>query len=96
MRSRLWLTPLLLTLLVGLCPVAYASPIDQTWLDGLSDDADFDDVIRLLTSDDGISDGLCHALARATAGFAWVAAPTSGLTAGVSHAPYHFRAPPLA
>ena len=95
MRSRLWLPTLLLPLLAGLCPVAYASPTDPTWLDGLYDDADYDDAIRLLTSEAGSSDDASHARVRSTAGLPWVAAPTSSLDAGVSRAPYHLRAPPL-
>jgi hypothetical protein len=32
-------------------PVAYASPVDPTWLPGFWDNGDFDDVILFLTSD---------------------------------------------
>jgi hypothetical protein len=45
------LTALLLVLLI-IAPVtlAHASPPDQTWLAGVYDQADFDDVVGLLTS----------------------------------------------
>jgi len=36
---------LLLVCLCGLSPLAYASPPDPTWIDGIFDDADGDDVI---------------------------------------------------
>src|SRR5262249_39252734 len=35
----------------ALAPVAHASPPDQSWIGGLYDDADFDDVILLITGD---------------------------------------------
>jgi hypothetical protein len=45
---------LLLLMLVGatlaLTPLAQASPPDQTWLPGLYDDADYDDVVRAVTA----------------------------------------------
>jgi hypothetical protein len=33
-----------------LAPAAYASPPDQSWTPGLYDNADFDDVVLLITS----------------------------------------------
>src|SRR2546427_5049232 len=39
----------LIGLLLVLSPMAFASPPDPSWLDGLWDDADFDDVILHLT-----------------------------------------------
>jgi hypothetical protein len=39
------------TMLLVLTPLALASPVDPTWIPGLWDDADFDDVILFLTSD---------------------------------------------
>jgi len=45
------LSVMLLTLVI-IAPVtlAYASPPDQTWIAGVYDQADFDDVVGLLTS----------------------------------------------
>lgn len=40
---------MLLGLLIALRPMAFASPPDQSWLGGLFDDADYDDVILLVT-----------------------------------------------
>jgi hypothetical protein len=41
---------LLLVPLVWLTPMAYASPPDQTWIGGLYDDADYDDIVLLALS----------------------------------------------
>jgi hypothetical protein len=34
----------------GLTPLAYASPPDPSWIRGIYDDADYDDVVVLITS----------------------------------------------
>jgi hypothetical protein len=47
---RRFATLLLLVPLVWLTPLAYASPPDQTWIGGLYDDADYDDVVLLALS----------------------------------------------
>ena len=39
----------LLAVLVVLTPLAQASPPDQTWIGGFYDDADYDDVVLLVT-----------------------------------------------
>jgi|SRR5262245_9797331 len=41
---------ILVAAIVALAPAAHASPPDQTWIAGLYDNADFDDVILLITS----------------------------------------------
>jgi hypothetical protein len=41
---------ILVTLVVGLAPLAEASPPDQTWLGGVYDDADYDNVVLSVTS----------------------------------------------
>ncbi|HET7343386.1 MAG TPA: hypothetical protein VFL90_18105 [Methylomirabilota bacterium] len=40
---------LLLTLTLSLRSLAYASPPDQSWIGGFYDDADYDDVVLLIT-----------------------------------------------
>jgi hypothetical protein len=64
------LSALLLALLI-IAPVtlAHASPPDQTWLPGVYDQGDFDDVVALLTSALGATEsstapeaGVCFAL----------------------------------
>jgi len=44
---------LVVALVTGLPSLAHASPPDPTWVDGLWDDADHDDVIALITSFNG-------------------------------------------
>jgi len=44
------LSILLALLVIAPVTLAYASPPDQTWLAGIYDQADFDDVVGLLTS----------------------------------------------
>ena len=53
MRYRVTLIPLLGLILPTLATLAHASPPDETWLPGIYDDADFDDVITLITSSSG-------------------------------------------
>jgi hypothetical protein len=48
--ARRLLTVFLITLLVGLVPVAYADPLDPTRLGGLRDDDDFDTVVACIAS----------------------------------------------
>ena len=49
MRVRSLIALVVLGLVVCLRPMAFASPPDQSWLGGLFDDADYDDVILMLT-----------------------------------------------
>jgi hypothetical protein len=53
MRRRLVVT-LLIGLLMTLTPLAHAEPPDQTWIAGLYDDADYDDVALSVTSGTGL------------------------------------------
>ena len=41
---------LLVGLVVALTPIAWASPTDPSWINGVYDDGDFDDVVVYLTS----------------------------------------------
>lgn len=50
------LTWLIVASLIALIPLAHASPPDPTWLWGVWDDADHDNVVILATSDGGIAD----------------------------------------
>lgn len=45
-----WSAMLLVLLVIAPVMLAHASPSDQTWLAGVYDQADFDDVVALLTS----------------------------------------------
>jgi hypothetical protein len=48
--TRVALALLLLLAIGGLTPLAYASPPDPAWIRGIYDDADYDDVVDLVTS----------------------------------------------
>jgi hypothetical protein len=50
MSRRALLIALMAGLLAGLSSLAYASPPDPSWIAGIYDDADFDDVVGLVTS----------------------------------------------
>jgi len=57
MRTRVvfsGLTMVLVSLMLTLTGLAYASPPDPTWTRGIYDDADFDDVVGYLTSASGL------------------------------------------
>jgi len=87
---------LLVLLIIAPVTLAHASPPDQTWLAGVYDQADFDDVIGLLTSALDATDstatpeaGACFALAPKLCP-ATVACPT----VAPAHSP-PLRAPPI-
>jgi len=50
MRGTVRLVWLLVTLMVILMPMAWAIPIDPSWIKGVYDGGDFDDVVSYLTS----------------------------------------------
>jgi hypothetical protein len=50
MKLRAALALVVLCPLVGLVTLAYASPPDPSWVEGIYDDADFDDIIVFITS----------------------------------------------
>jgi hypothetical protein len=50
MKRTVWVIWLLVGLTVLLAPIAWASPPDPTWISGMYDDADFDEVVTYLTS----------------------------------------------
>jgi len=49
MKRSIWLVWLLLSLIVVLTPMAWASPPDPSWITGIYDFRDFDDVVSYLT-----------------------------------------------
>jgi hypothetical protein len=58
MKLRAGLSLVLLSSLLLLATLAYASPPDPSWISGLYDDADFDSIIGLITSDAGVVEAL--------------------------------------
>ena len=64
MGVRDGLVLLLLACLISLTPLAEARPPDPTWIPGIYDNADYDDVVRLLTSGSGAIETVAFAKAR--------------------------------
>jgi hypothetical protein len=61
MRTRVWLGGLVLVLvalMLTLTGAAYASPPDPTWIPGLYDDDDFDNVVDFIISSSGLAGAL--------------------------------------
>ena len=88
---------LLVLLTIAPITLAYASPPDPTWLAGVYDQADFDDVIGLLTSALDATDST--AAPEAGACFALVPKLSVATVACPSSAPAYsppLRAPPIA
>jgi hypothetical protein len=50
MKPRAFVIGLLLGAMLSLTPLAQASPPDQTWIAGLYDNADYDDVVCAVTA----------------------------------------------
>ena len=50
MKRTVWVSWLLVGLMVVLAPMAWASPVDPSWIKGIYDGGDFDDVVTYLTS----------------------------------------------
>jgi hypothetical protein len=55
---KYWLVLAVVLAVVALGPLAYSSPPDQTWLTGLWDDGDYDDVVTLATSTAGVASAI--------------------------------------
>src|SRR5260370_13856780 len=49
-RFSLAILPVLLVAITALTPLAFASPPDPSWVQGIYDDADFDDVVVFIAS----------------------------------------------
>src|SRR2546425_9842273 len=58
MNGRRFLVLLVISTIIALTPLAHASPPDQTWIAGLYDNADYDDVVLSVTSSVGVVDSL--------------------------------------
>ncbi len=50
---RRFVLPVLLVVIVTLTPLGYASPPDPSWIKGVYDDADYDDVVVIIASGSG-------------------------------------------
>jgi hypothetical protein len=86
---------LLLLLVGGLTPLAYASPPDPSWIRGIYDDADYDDVVVLITSTAATTVPVLVVDLRLGPPLArWAAQPTDDPLPTLSFSPLQSRAPP--
>lgn len=93
--SRVLLVGLLVTLSSALPALAHASPPDPSWIPGIYDDADFDDVVTLVTT--GTGNILPDVPVELRFVPRWVEAPTFSEAAPETPraAADHSRAPPV-
>ncbi|HXJ82964.1 MAG TPA: hypothetical protein VMS64_30275 [Candidatus Methylomirabilis sp.] len=94
MNVKWWAAGLIALIIVSLTPLAYASPPDPSWIRGLYDGGDFDDVVVMLTGGSGIIDpfplidvrpvlAVTGTVLQADAGFA----PTRTLSTNLARGP---------
>jgi hypothetical protein len=95
MICRLAVALLLLATIAALAPLAYVCPPDPTWIHGFWDDADHDDVILRVVSDNGaialhsvLGQGSLHVVLNA------VSASGEGPAQSWSRSSVFSRAPP--
>ena len=85
----------LLSSLLLLATLAYASPPDPSWISGLYDDADFDSIIGLITSDASFVEPFhAHGSGPAEVVIITVVCSDQGLVPGPSSSSDAIRAPP--
>ena len=98
MTTRLWLRGfvlVLVALLVTLTGAAYAAPPDPSWIPGLYDDDDFDNVVDFITSSAGLAIALVTTeLCPVRNRIVLQLQPADGLVAFVPLSPFGPRAPP--
>ena len=94
-RLALGTAPFLLLLNAVLTSMAYASPPDPSWIKGIYDDGDFDNVVVQVTSGAGVIDLAPFAEIRALPPFtAWVVQDTNSSVPTQSPTSLRPRAPP--
>ena len=88
---------IIIVVLSVLTPLAYASPPDLTYVPGIWDDADYDDVVILATSSSAATDShIQSAVTGRLVVIAQVFQGEDGLVAVAMPAPPPSRAPPAA
>jgi hypothetical protein len=86
---------LVCTLISSLPLLAYASPPDPSWIHGVYDDADFDDVVCLIITNVGLIDDAASVEGRSDFVLTWGEAPPDDLlVAPLSLSSSQSRAPP--
>jgi len=94
-RFALPILPVLLVVISAVIPLAYASPPDPSWVKGIYDDADFDDVVVFITSGAGVVEPFLQLdlrLVPPLAGYAFQ--PAEDTAPAVSRSSLQARAPP--
>jgi len=85
----------LVSVVIALVPLADICPPDPTWLAGLYDDGDFDEVVELVASARGVVSKIvigCTSAADVIARAVW---PESHLDLDAGSSPFTVRAPPF-
>jgi hypothetical protein len=77
-----------------LTPLAYASPPDPSWIAGIYDDGDYDDVVCLITSSNGTIDAVGPVSDPPLPVAGWVSALEIDRTPSPPGFFSHSRAPP--
>ena len=94
-RFSFGLQPILLLILAVLTPLAYGSPPDPSWINGIYDGADYDDVVILITSAVGaVSSCLLAELRPLVPPASHVVLSATALSLAPPPAPFQPRAPP--
>jgi hypothetical protein len=100
MRTRVWsdwLVLVLVALMLTLTGVAYASPPDPSWIPGLYDDDDFDNVVDFIISSSGLAAALVISdLCPVPNPIVLQLPPTDGVVAFIPLSAFGPRAPPAA
>ncbi len=87
--------PLLLMAISVITPLAYASPPDPSWVQGIYDDADFDDVVVFITSGAGVVEPFPQWHLRLVPPLAgYISQPTEDAVLALSRSSRQPRAPP--
>src|SRR5215831_9560630 len=89
-------TPILFLAIGLLTPMAYASPPDPSWINGVYDDADFDDVVVLVTLGAGVVEPPpITDLSPLPPPAIWLVQATDSSPSTLSSTAHHSRAPPV-
>jgi hypothetical protein len=93
---RLALAVLLVAILVTLVPLVHSSPPDPTWVAGVWDNADYDDVVALAAAGSGVADAYVSPFLVVLAPLGLVQDLATGVWAACPLAFDQPRAPPAA
>jgi hypothetical protein len=89
-----WVVLLLVLGLSGLRALASANPPDPVWVPGFYDDADYDDVVEAVLSENGLRDDSPPTLERPAPLAVRMAAPSPARPSSAPRRSQNSRAPP--